>query len=85
MWTGLFEAGLYFDLHRMLELFCGFRSDPGGSDPLPRGLCAASVGQPERSCLFQACRGLGINALESQVYFTRPHFAICWASCGFTT
>src|SRR5262245_7756473 len=29
LWTGLFEAGLYFDLRRMPELFCGFPKDLG--------------------------------------------------------
>ena len=24
IWTGIFEAGRYFDLHPMPELFCGF-------------------------------------------------------------
>jgi glycogen debranching enzyme len=29
IWTGMFNAGRYFDLHRMPELFCGFPEAPG--------------------------------------------------------
>ena len=74
IWTGLFEAGRYFDLHRMPELFCGFPKDPGEGPVLypvacaPQAWAAASV-----FLLFQACLGLEINAPEGQVYFTRPH------------
>jgi len=71
--TGLFEAGLYFDLHRMPELFCGFPQEPGEGPVLypvacaPQAWSAASV-----FLLFQACLGLSIQGIEGQVYFTRP-------------
>jgi glycogen debranching enzyme len=71
--TGLFEASLYFDLHRMPELFCGFPQQPGEGPVLypvacaPQAWSAASV-----FLLFQACLGLGISAVESQISFTRP-------------
>ena len=71
--TGLFEAGQYFDLHRMPELFCGFPQDPGEGPILypvacaPQAWAAASV-----LLLIQACLGLGINGPEAQIYFTRP-------------
>jgi len=73
IWTGLFEAGLYFDLHRMPELFCGFPQDPGEGPVLypvacaPQAWSAASV-----FLLFQACLGLEINGLEAHIRFTRP-------------
>jgi glycogen debranching enzyme len=73
IWTGQFEAGTYFDLHRMPELFCGFPQDPGEGPvhyPVacsPQAWSAASV-----FLLFQACLGLSINAPEAQIYFTRP-------------
>jgi glycogen debranching enzyme len=72
-WTGLFEAGMYFDLHRMPELFCGFAQEPGEGPVLypvacaPQAWSAASV-----FLLVQACLGLEINAPEAQLYFTRP-------------
>ena len=73
VWTGLFEAGLYFDLHRMPELFCGFPQDPGEGPTLypvacaPQAWAAASV-----FLLFQACLGLGINGPDRHVSFIRP-------------
>jgi glycogen debranching enzyme len=71
--TGLFEASLYFELHRMPELFCGFARQPGEGPVLypvacaPQAWSAASV-----FLLFQACLGLRISGPESQIYFTRP-------------
>jgi glycogen debranching enzyme len=71
--TGLFEAGLAFDLHRMPELFCGFARQRGEGPILypvacaPQAWAAASV-----LLLFQACLGLTINGPERQVLFTRP-------------
>jgi len=72
VWTGLFEAGLYFDLHRMPELFCGFPQEPGEGPVLypvacaPQAWAAASV-----FLLLQACLGLEINGPEAQICFTR--------------
>jgi glycogen debranching enzyme len=73
IWTGLFEAGLYFDLHRMPELFCGFAQERGEGPVLypvacaPQAWSAASV-----FLLFQACLGLEVNSPEAQVSLTRP-------------
>jgi glycogen debranching enzyme len=73
IWTGQFEAGLYFDLHRMPELFCGFARHPGEGPvryPVacaPQAWSAASV-----FLLFQACLGLTIDGAKAQVCFTRP-------------
>jgi glycogen debranching enzyme len=72
--TGLFEAGMYFDLHRMPELFCGFGRDPGEGPVLypvacaPQAWSAASV-----FLLFQACLGLEISGIDQRICFTRPH------------
>lgn len=73
IWTGQFEAGMYFDLHRVPELFCGFPQDPG-EGPItypvacaPQAWSAASV-----FLLFQACLGLTIDGPERRVYLTRP-------------
>jgi glycogen debranching enzyme len=73
IWTGLFEAGLYFELHRMPELFCGFAQAPGEGPVLypvacaPQAWAAASV-----FLLFQACLGLAINGPDRHISFTRP-------------
>jgi glycogen debranching enzyme len=74
LWTGLFAAGLYFDLHRMPELFCGFPQEPGEGPVLypvacaPQAWAAASV-----FLLFQACLGLTVSGPDRHVCFTRPH------------
>ena len=87
IWTGLFEAGLYFDLHRMPELFCGFPQEPGrGADPLPGGLCAAGLvgrlGLPPLPGLPRPGdqRPRGADVLHPPA-LAEPR----WASCGFTT
>jgi glycogen debranching enzyme len=73
IWSGLFHAGLYFDLHRMPELFCGFPRDRGEGPvayPVacaPQAWSAASV-----FLLFQAILGLEINGPEGQVCLRRP-------------
>jgi glycogen debranching enzyme len=74
IFNGLFEAGMYFDLHRMPELFCGFAQEPGDGPVLypvacaPQAWAAASV-----FLLLQACLGLEIQARQPQICFTRPH------------
>jgi glycogen debranching enzyme len=71
--TGLFEAGTYFDLHRMPELFCGFPRQPGEGPILypvacaPQAWSAASV-----FLLLQACLGLGVSGTEPHVYLSGP-------------
>ncbi len=73
LWMGLFEASLWFDQHRMPELFCGFaraRSEGPTRYPAacaPQAWAAASV-----FLLFQACLGLEIQAAAQAVTFTRP-------------
>ena len=47
--SGLFEASLHFDGHRLPELFCGFPRRAGeGPDALPGGLLAAGLGRRGR-------------------------------------
>jgi glycogen debranching enzyme len=71
--TGLFDAGMFFDLHRMPELFCGFDRKPGEGPVLypvacaPQAWSAASV-----FLLFQACLGLEISGVDRRIYYTRP-------------
>jgi glycogen debranching enzyme len=73
IWTGLFQSGLYFELQRMPELFCGFVKDPGAGPVLypvacsPQAWSAASV-----FLLFQAALGLQIDGPEAQLTLTRP-------------
>jgi glycogen debranching enzyme len=73
IWTGLFEAAMYFDLHRMPELFCGFAQERGEGPVLypvacaPQAWSAASV-----FLLLQACLGMKVSATERLVSFTQP-------------
>ena len=73
IWTGLFEAALHFDLHRMPELFCGFPQEPGeGPVPYPVACAPQAWSAASVFLLLQACLGLEINAPEARVCFTRP-------------
>jgi glycogen debranching enzyme len=73
IFTGLFEAAMYFDLHRMPELFCGFSRETGEGPVLypvacaPQAWSAASV-----FLLCQACLGVQVNAEKKQIRFVRP-------------
>jgi glycogen debranching enzyme len=71
--TGLFDASIFLDLHRLPELFCGFVRHTGKSPTqypvacAPQSWAAASV-----FLLLQACLGLSIRALEERVCFLHP-------------
>ncbi|MBI2912009.1 MAG: amylo-alpha-1,6-glucosidase, partial [Chloroflexi bacterium] len=71
--TGLFDASLFMDLHRLPELFCGFPRRPGEGPALypvacaPQSWAAASV-----FMLLQACLGLSIKAPARQIWFSHP-------------
>jgi glycogen debranching enzyme len=74
IWTGQFEAGTYFDLHRMPELFCGFAQEPGeGPVPYPVACAPQSWAAAAVFLLLQACLGLEIHAPTAQIEFLRPH------------
>ena len=71
--SGLFEASLSFDLHRMPELFCGFRQRPHEGPTLypvacaPQAWAAGSV-----FLLLQACLGLDVDAPKMKICLERP-------------
>jgi glycogen debranching enzyme len=71
--TGLFDASLFVELHRLPELFCGFPRRPGEGPTLypvacaPQSWAAASV-----FLLLQAALGLSIKGPQSQIGFTYP-------------
>ena len=77
IWNGLFAAGMYFELQRMPELFCGFSQDAGEGPVLypvacaPQAWSAASV-----FLLLQACLGLEISAPQTRISFIRPTIAL---------
>jgi glycogen debranching enzyme len=71
--TGLFEASLYFDMHRMPELFCGFARQPGeGPVPYPVACTPQAWSAASVFLLLQACLGLNVNGLDGRVSFANP-------------
>jgi glycogen debranching enzyme len=71
--SGLFDASLFIDLHRLPELFCGFPRRPGEGPTLypvacaPQSWAAASV-----FLLLQACLGLAVRNYPPQISFSYP-------------
>jgi glycogen debranching enzyme len=73
IFQGMFDAAMYFDMHRMPELFCGFSRDPGDGPVLypvacsPQSWAAASV-----FLLLQAALGLEIDGVRGRISLIRP-------------
>jgi glycogen debranching enzyme len=71
--TGMFDASGFFDLHRMPELFCGFRRREGESPTLYPAACAPQAWAAAAVfMMLQASLGLCIDAAVSQVRFASP-------------
>lgn len=74
--TGIFDASIFVDMHRLPELYCGFDRRRGEGPTLypvacdPQAWASASV-----YLLLQACLGLSIQAHEGKVYFNNPALA----------
>jgi glycogen debranching enzyme len=71
--SGLFDASLHFNQHRLPELFCGFSRRPGEGPTLypvacsPQAWAAASV-----FSMLQSCLGMDIDAIDGTVSFHSP-------------
>ncbi|MBV8102185.1 MAG: amylo-alpha-1,6-glucosidase [Verrucomicrobia bacterium] len=71
--SGLFEASIYLDLHRMPELFCGFKRHAGTGPTLYPSACSPQAWAAGAVfLLLQACLGLTIRASEAAIYFFYP-------------
>ena len=71
--TGLFDASMFLDLHRMPELFCGFDRREGEGPTLYPAACAPQAWSASAAfMLVQACLGLSIDGTASQVRFASP-------------
>ncbi len=71
--TGLFEASMVVDLHRLPELFCGFHRRPGEGPTLYPVACAPQAwASGSVFMLLQACLGLEIDGISNRVSFRRP-------------
>jgi glycogen debranching enzyme len=73
LFASTFDASLYFDSHRLPELFCGFPRRPGAGPTLypvacsPQAWAAAAV-----FGMMQACLGLEIHAARSEIVLQAP-------------
>jgi glycogen debranching enzyme len=71
--TGLFDAAVFLDLHRLPELFCGFSRLPGQGPTLypvacsPQAWASGAVFQ-----LLQGCLGLSFSPETPQIRFYHP-------------
>ncbi len=71
--AGLLDASLFFDLHRLPELFCGFPRRPGESPTLYPVACAPqSWASAAIFLLLEACLGLSVSAPEQTLVFSKP-------------
>jgi glycogen debranching enzyme len=71
--SGLFEASIFLDLHRMPELFCGFKKQAGTGPTLYPSACSPQAWAAGAVfLLLQACLGLTIRAAEGTLYFFYP-------------
>ncbi len=71
--TGLFDASLFMELHRMPELFCGFPRRAGqGPTAYPVACAPQSWSAAAVFLLLQSCLGLTINAARREVQFFHP-------------
>src|SRR6266568_2979310 len=71
--AGLMDASIFFDLHRLPELFCGFPRRPGESPTLYPVACAPQAwASGAIFLLLEACLGLSVLAPEQTVVFSKP-------------
>ena len=69
---------MYFDLHRMPELFCGFSKEDGEGPVLCPVACAPQAwSAASMFLLFQACLGIKVDGIRNQVTFVRPTLPDC--------
>jgi glycogen debranching enzyme len=73
IFSGLFDAALVLDLHRLPELFCGFDRRPGEGPSLYPVACAPqSWSVATVFLLLQASLGLSIRGAEGRADFVSP-------------
>ncbi len=71
--TGLFDAALFFERHRLPELFCGFPRRPGEAPTFYPVACAPQAWAAGAVFLcLQACLGLEVRGPTATVKFSRP-------------
>jgi glycogen debranching enzyme len=72
--SGLFDAALFFDQHRLPELFCGFGRRAGeGPTRYPVACSPQAWASGAAFLTIQACLGLTIDGREKQVRFEHAY------------
>jgi glycogen debranching enzyme len=73
IFSSMFDASLFIDLHRMPELFCGFPRRPGeGPTTYPVACAPQSWAAASVFLLLQACLGLSIRGQPPLISFSYP-------------
>lgn len=71
--TGLFDASLFLDLHRLPELFCGFPRRSGEGPTLYPTACVPQAWASAAGfLLLQSCVGLRVDAPRRRLSFVDP-------------
>src|SRR5437773_9475169 len=71
--TGMFDASLFVELHRMPELFCGFPRRAGEGPTLYPVACAPQAWAAGAVFLLvEACLGLSVSAPKQTLVFSKP-------------
>ena len=71
--TGLFDASIFVELHRLPELFCGFPRGPHEAPtPYPVACSPQSWASGSVFLVLQACLGLSVRSETGQVSFAYP-------------
>ncbi len=71
--TGLFDASIFLELHRLPELFCGFTRSPGKGPTLYPVACAPQAWAAGTVfLLLQSCLGLSVHGDESKICLAHP-------------
>jgi glycogen debranching enzyme len=72
--SGMFDAALFMDQHRLPELFCGFGRRPGeGPTRYPVACSPQAWASGAAFLTIQACLGLSIDGREKQVRFEHAY------------
>jgi glycogen debranching enzyme len=73
IFRGFYEASIVWELHRMPELFCGFRRREGiGPTTYPLACSPQAWAAGAVFMFLQASLGININARHSRITFQRP-------------
>jgi glycogen debranching enzyme len=71
--TGLFDASLFMELHRLPELFCGFRRRPGQAPTRYPVACAPQAWAAGSAfLLLQASLGLFVDGRDQRLCLSKP-------------